>query len=478
MEIKKVDFERILSENSDFSFEDLDVNGDNVIDKKDKDLTKNTEIFNRISHLLNSTDEEEQFELVDDFDYKNALKSGSTSAQCLDGNCQATLPTKTANENAATSNLNNLASTNDCPDGNCSATLPATSTSDTSTSNASTSNNDGRVVNADGTYTITTTSDSGSTKKTKYSADGKMISDTVTKKDGTKLVSTYKYNEDGSYTKKQTNKKNGTVTTTKYNAEGKAISATQKPKKGVTKKIAYKYNDDGSYQKVTTYSTKVSGNDGCGHDYTITTNYKTTQKYDAQGRITSSATKRTKKDTAGRIKNNNTKTATYKYNADGSCTKTEKDYNGAKKVTTITANGEIDKSKSTMEIQDVNASNYKNQIASKGVSWLILTNRNHCGHCDKVEEAIPFLLSKLDNSAVASVARLDIYQSDANENLLYYFMRKFNVPTGQYPFVIKFVDGKPVGMGTDLDKGGKNATSEYLANLFNGKTKGVCWYGN
>ena len=470
MEINKVDFEKIKSAEINFSFEDLDVNVDGVIDKKDKDLTKSTEIFNMITHLLNSTDEEEQFELVDDFDYKNAMKSGNTSAQCLDGNCQATLPTKTANENAATSNLNNLTNTNDCPDGNCYATLPATSTSDTSTSNASTSNNDGRVVNADGTYTITTTNSAGSTIKTKYSADGKMISSTSTNKNGVKTVSTYKYNADGSYTKKSTNKSNGTVTTTKYNAEGKAVSATQKPKNGVTKKITYKHNDDGSYQKVTTYSTKVSGNNGYTN-YTITTKYKTTQKYDAQGRITSSVTKRTKEGLPSSLKTK-TKTATYKYNADGSCTKTEKDYKGAKKVTTTTASGEIDKSKSTLEIQEANAGDYKSKLASKGTTWVIFTNLVGCGHCIAVETCMPYVLSKIKNDNVSSMLQINLKNAngswnEGNLNLMDSYLKQFDGYGVQYPIAVKFVDGKPVKFSANLDKGLNEETIKYLTKLFN-----------
>ena len=468
MEINKVDFEKIKSAEINFSFEDLDVNADGVIDKKDKDLTKNTQVFNMITNLLNSTDEEEQFELVDDFDYKNAMKSGSTSAQCLDGNCQATLPTKTANENAATSNLNNLTNTNDCPDGNCYATLPATSTSDTSTSNASTSNNDGRVVNADGTYTITTTNSAGSTIKTKYSADGKMISSTSTNKNGVKTVSTYKYNADGSYTKKSTNKSNGTVTTTKYNAEGKAVSATQKTKKGVTKKIAYKYNADGSYQKVTTYSTKVSGNNGYTN-YTRTTKYKTTQKYDAQGRITSSVTKRTKNQEKAK-----TKTTTYKYNDDGSCTKTEKNYNGAKKVTTTTASGEIDKSRSTLEIQESNAGDYKSKLATKGTTWVIFTNPVSCGHCDAVKACMPYVLSKIKNDNVSSILQINLKTGsypgswiEDNVNLMDSYLKQFDGFGVQYPIAVKFVDGKPVRLSANLDQGLNEETIKYLTKLFN-----------
>ena len=407
MEIKKVDFEKIKSTEIDFSFEDLDVNGDNVINKKDRDLTKNTEVFNMITRLLNSTDEEDNFNLIDDFDY-NAMKSGNTSAQCLDGNCQFTVPTKTANENAAISNLNNLASTNNCPDGNCSIQAPSSTSS--------------RVDNPDGTYTISSTNSNGQIVAITYSADGKKSSAKTTDKDGNEVSTTsYKYNEDGSYS--ATIKYSDKTRTAKYDSTGKVLSYTDKFKNGTTKTSKFKYNSDGSYS--VTIKNKKTGS-------------VTTVKYNKNKKKTSSVTK----NKSGKT----TKKLSYKYNSDGSYRVTEQKQSSLGKTKVKTTNYDADgnkiKTKSGQNtIASATANNYKDKLNQDGTTFVIFTGPN-CGHCDNFHKTFKQVLP-----AVSDLANFVEINSKADgDTLLWSFLDKFKSNINQYPIIVKFVNGKATGV--------------------------------
>ena len=429
MEIKKVDFEKIKSTEIDFSFEDLDVNGDNVINKKDRDLTQNTEVFNMITRILNSTDEEDDFNLIDDFDY-NAMKSGNTSAQCLDGNCQFTVPTKTANENASTSNLSNLASTNDCPDGNCSVSLPSEqiATTNLSTLASGTNNSDvlqtAGVQNPDGTTTETKTNANGQLVEITYDANGKKISAKTTDKDGNVFsTTTYKYNDNGSYS--ATIKYSNRTRTAKYNSNGKITSYTDKYKNGKIYNATYKYNADGSY--TATIKNKKNG-------------AVTTKKYNTEGKVTSSVTKNKKGKTTSKV--------TYNYNVDGSYKKTTQQYKWSAKVVTENYDKEgnkITKSASDNNVVTANAGNYKNSINQNGVSYVVFTKFDGtCGHCSKFKNQLSKIASALDG--VANFVSLDISggrtgSNVVNNNLAVEFSKKYNATA--LPLIVKFVNGKP-----------------------------------
>ena len=460
MEIKKVDFERILSDNVDFSFEDLDVNGDNVIDEKDKDLTKNTEVFNMITKLLNSNDTDDDVNLIDDFDY-NAMKSGNTSAQCLDGNCQFTVPTKTANENAATSNLSNLASTNDCPDGNCSVSLPSTPTATENLSvlgsniatNNSTALPTAGVQNPDGTSTTQTTNAKGQTVETTYDTSGKKVSSQTTDKDGNIVSSaTYTYNDDGTYNAQIAY--SDRTRTAKYNAEGKIVSYTDKYTDGKVYNATYKYNDSGSY--TVTIKNKKNG-------------AVTTKKYNSSGKITSSITKNKKGKTTTKV--------TYNYNADGSYKKTTQQYKWSAKV--VTENYDKDGNKITKSasennvITTANASNYKDSINQDGVSYVVFTRFDgKCGHCDFFKNNLDKISSALDG--VANFISLDVSGEEDGKNLdncqvCDEYMKKFKIKSTGLPMIVKFVNGKP----TELVRSKLYNFTDTGANLYDKIVKDV-----
>ena len=450
MEINKLNFEKIKSAEINFSFEDLDVDGDGVINKKDKDLTQNTQIFNMITHLLNSTDEEDEFELVDDFDYKNAMKSGNNSAQCLDGNCQFTVPTKTANENAATANLNNLASTNDCPDGSC-VFSAATSTNTVTSPSASST----RVTNADGTYTETTTNANGATVAITYNSAGKRISAKTTNADGSVNTSTYKYNDNGSYT--VTTKYSDKTRTTKYNSAGKKVSYTDKYKNGTTKVATFKYNSSGSYSVTIKDKKKKTSS---------------IKKYNAKGKLTSSISKNSKGKT--------TKKTSYTYNADGSYTQTVQNYssyhNEGVKVTKFDANGKkIKIGTSTNAVVEADSSNYQNTLNQNGVTFVLFSSHN-CGHCDTIRACLKPILPALDG--IANFAEINLYDSEGNRDknngdLGWSFVKKFmgNVDVIGLPFVVKFVNGKPTGVVRFTEAGSAKLLDQIKKLCSKAKTK-------
>ena len=58
MNINKILFDSLQSQNVDFSFNDLDVNNDGQINNQDMNLTTNQEIKNAIKSAINSVDEE------------------------------------------------------------------------------------------------------------------------------------------------------------------------------------------------------------------------------------------------------------------------------------------------------------------------------------------------------------------------------------------------------------------------------------
>ncbi|MBQ7450332.1 hypothetical protein IJS77_02850 [bacterium] len=135
-------------------------------------------------------------------------------------------------------------------------------------------------------------------------------------------------------------------------------------------------------------------------------------------------------------------------------------------------NTENDKT-SSLKIQVANANNYKNMIASKGTSWVIFTNPVSCGHCDNVKTALNSVLKKINGEKVSSLLQINLRDNNNNEieenmDLLYSLVKKFGINGGQYPFAVKFVDGKPVEMKVTLDKGTKKETVKSLLKMFNG----------
>lgn len=137
-----------------------------------------------------------------------------------------------------------------------------------------------------------------------------------------------------------------------------------------------------------------------------------------------------------------------------------------------TDNNKTSKSTSSLKLQTVSASNYKSKIASEGTTWVIFTNPVSCGHCVSVGKVLPSVLKKITNEDVKSILSINLRDSNNKEigknmDLLYSLMRKFGVTSGQYPFAVKYVDGKPVEMKTTIDKGSTDETKKYLKKLFN-----------
>ena len=584
MEINKLNFEQFKSDRIVNSFEDLDVNSNGKIDAADKTDTNDINIFNQISYLLNSVDEADDIELVDDFD-ENDNKAG-TSKDCSDGSCEATLP---------------AGSTNDCPNGDCSVSAPSTnnnrvyntdgSYSETTTNSSGQTivknfdatgkrisqkitNKDGSVVNYtfaynnDGSYTQTAVY-SDKTRVTKFNSAGKRISYTETYKNGTKITATFKYNENGSYSIIIKNQKTGTVATKKYNSSGKITSSVSKSKKDIfgsrtVKKSVYTYNSDGSYKKV--YSNSKSGKvsvtnyDANGNKLKAgestnvvadadSSNYKDklnkngvtfvmftsphcgnckwlestlTSVLPATEGLANFAKINVYNDNNNVLENNSNLLWSFvkkykgnnmdsiglpcvvkfvngepagivKFSVSNSAKLLDQIKNACKNANTktSTANNSTGTSNTTstsnstattnntntpLKIQTADASNYKSKIASKGTTWVIFTNPVSCGHCDNVKSVMSKVLSKINSNKVSSMLQINLKSTDGtlhgnsnseNMDLMYSLMKKFNINGGQYPFAVKFVDGKPVKFVTGLDKGTKAENIKYLTNLFN-----------
>ena len=81
MEIDKILFGRLAeTKGVENSFEDLDVNGDNVIDEKDAQAAAdNQAITSQITNILNYADEEAELSLDVDFDINNLSKAGAAT---------------------------------------------------------------------------------------------------------------------------------------------------------------------------------------------------------------------------------------------------------------------------------------------------------------------------------------------------------------------------------------------------------------
>lgn len=215
---------------------------------------------------------------------------------------------------------------------------PVTTTQTATTTTTKTDSGDRRVYNADGSYTITK-KDGNKTTKVTYDANGKKQS-AESIKDGVTTKSTYKYNDDGTYT--VTSKSSaGKTTVSKYNAQGKKVSAESKDKDGTVKESTYKYNSDGSYSVTTKNKksggqtvTKYSSNgkkESSVHKKNVNGKMKkssaTTYTYDANGNVSSEKTKNTKGKTI--------KSTSYKYNSDGAMTSKVTKENSSSKTTSV-----------------------------------------------------------------------------------------------------------------------------------------------
>ncbi|MCR4880539.1 MAG: hypothetical protein K6A44_01115 [bacterium] len=404
MEINELNFEQFKSDRIVNPFEDLDVNSDGKIDSADKNATNDINIFNQISYLLNSVDEDdEDLELIDDFD--DIETKTSTSQDCSDGSCEATAPAGDAS----------------CPNGDCSVSAPST--------------NNNRVYNADGTYTETKTNASGQTVAITYDAKGKRISVKTTNKDGSVVNSTYKYNDDGSYS--VTSKYADKTRVTKYNSAGKRVSYTETYKNGTKKTATFKYNSNGSYS--VTIKNQKSG--------TVCT-----KKYNSNNKITSSVTK-TKKNIMGQRR---TTKKVYSYNSDGSYKVTSSDtgYMGSGKVsvTNYDANGKKVKAGTTTNtITTSDSSNYKDKLNKEGVTFVIFTGTG-CGHCSSLKNNLKSILPAtegLANFTEINIRDAEGNRIDSNSDLMWGLAKKYGAivdNTISLPMVVKYVNGKPAGV--------------------------------
>lgn len=79
MEIDKILFGQLSAGKVDKSFEDLDINSDGKISEEDLSLTQDNEISNALNAVLHSVDQDEDVEILDNFNFED-IKTSSTNS--------------------------------------------------------------------------------------------------------------------------------------------------------------------------------------------------------------------------------------------------------------------------------------------------------------------------------------------------------------------------------------------------------------